>query len=273
MNLFPLPLHWKKDLRWDETLRACGFHSTAAGYQNRDSIHVQSDCGWLVMTACTRVNPGDSPGENLPGLWKPVDTGRGPRSVFEIPLGLLIHHEEEPDESASPLLQATLQWALATFKGRLPDGWEPPSRETLDALLPESGLTVQVGSHLRQGELMVSPERLALQFPLIFFVPGELSATRRAWLNEWMNQAQRLWRLVRFRMTRRNQETGCYSEVNLSGVPPALAWNLTLTGLECLQWAVSGLVETAQYLADASLSSEALDPPNCSKLEPLTNNP
>jgi hypothetical protein len=154
-------------------------------------------------------------------------------------------------------MRACVQWALATESGEAPAGWQPPPREEIESWVPADRLTVQAGPLVRQGQLVCAPERLALRFALVHSIPAGLPEARREWLEEALAEAQDRWRLVRVGLTA--DGAAALAEVDFTGCPRAALEVLFPTGLDALRWVVAGLVNVADFLADAGASCRALE--------------
>jgi hypothetical protein len=245
----------------EATLKQLGFtHSRHGDGHRLNGVLFTQESKWAVLQA-VEPSPQDDPlrGQlGKPGLWKqaPVE-GRSVR-VFDLPLAACSgRHGDDEDTAVSPL-EACLRWALMTLDGKLPVGWQTPARDEVEGLIPQGGLTVQVGPFVRQGTLIHRPDRLAVSFPLLPRVSENLSANRMSWLRELLGDGQRC-RMVRLGMTGGPTDLAVYAEVDLSGAPPGSVECLFKTGLDCLRWVVHELVGSAAFLADSSLVCRSLE--------------
>jgi hypothetical protein len=241
--------------RWTADLDALGFTSQEGAYRRNGTL-LTPGRGWVALESAKPL-PDANPlrGQlSRPGLWKLV-RGDGVRRIFELPEAAL--SAEEPDDAEeTSSLRACVRWALDTDSGEIPAGWQPPPREEVETWLPVSRLIVQTGPAVRQGELVHSPERLAVRFALVHSIPEELNEGRRAWLEEVLAEAQDRWRMVRVGLT---AGSAALAEVDFTGCPRAALEVLFPTGLDALRWVVEGLVKVADFLADPPATSRALE--------------
>jgi hypothetical protein len=238
---------------WDQPLSQLGFSPTGGS-----AIYCRQDCafsiqqGWGVLRQEWRPRrKGIWTAElGAPGLWKlhldPLSDQVQP--VFELPPAVLqaadpARHGQE----GAQLFREVLSWALATADGPCPQEWSLPDRDRVKAGLTDHGLTVQVGSVMRQGHLVCQQRQLALRFPLLPRVPDDLSANRALWLQTLLIRGNNLWNMVRVGWT---PEKAVLMEVDLSGVPHPVLEMLSRIGLDALRFALEGLVRQADFLAD-----------------------
>ncbi|MCI0456195.1 MAG: hypothetical protein L0Z62_04340 [Gemmataceae bacterium] len=242
--------------RWTADLDALGFTRREGSYRRNGTL-LNPGRGWVALESARPLADADPLRDQLgrPGLWKLVRGDDGVRRVFELPEAALTAEESDESEEASSL-RACVRWALDTEAGTVPEGWQPPPREELDAWLPVGRLIVQTGPAVRQGELVHSPERLALRFALVHSIPEELNEVRRQWLQEVLAEAQDRWRMVRVGLTAGG---AALAEVDFTGCPRAALEVLFPTGLDALRWVVAGLVKVADFLADPASVSRALE--------------
>lgn len=251
-----------------------GFVRASDGSRQNGTVACQEG-RWLVLSVPGSPElHGWPPESNLgqPGLWRTLGEPDQHRAVFEI-------HESVPsfssaellfDENSEPenALDSCLDWALATADGGIPPGWQPPSRAEIDVLVPHSRLTVVAGTEARQGELILSPGRLAIRFAIVARVSPELPVRRRAWLARLLSETQNHWRLVRIGFSGMPDQTSILAEVDFTGAPSAALEPLLSAGLASLHGAVAWLVESAVLLADASVACRALEFGPCPQTHP-----
>jgi hypothetical protein len=193
------------------------------------------------------------------GLWKQVGCEQNQKFVFETP-ATLMPGDYEPEDGGEPEIGAPetlIDWALASANAEVPRGWRPPASDQVAAWMPPGALTVRVGGLVRQGELLLEPDRWALRFPILPCVPARLPANRRLALDLLAADAQSQFRMIRVGWTELPDGAALVAEVDLTGAPHAEF--LFLTGLEGLTQAVPWLVETADILADVTVTLRALE--------------
>ena len=245
---------------WARSLASRGF--AAAGDEYRlGEISARAAAGWFVLetTALSR-KAGKAQFElDRHGLWKLVGRKRDNRFVFEFPTAVLCPgaEAEEVDQTGSALPEALLDWALASAANELPPSWQPPPRELVASWMPQSALTVRVGPVVRQGELLLAQDRWALHFPILPCVPAALPEERRVALDLLAADAQDQQRMIRVGWAKQAEGMALVAAVDLTGAPHSEL--LFLTGLEGLTHAVAWLVETADFLADATVTFRALE--------------
>lgn len=216
------------------------------------------DGTWAVLQTSESLRGVDPLHGQLgkPGVWKFVRNPRTGkyRAVFELPSATL--HPDDEDGDEMDLEAQCVEWAFATARGHIPDGWVNKPREEVLSWLPARGLTLQAGPHLRQGALLHSDTQLSLRMPILPKIPDNLPAGRREWIEELLLESQSQWRLVRTGFT---EQGGIEAEVNLTGAPDGVVEPLIRTSLDSLRWVVERLMGPMVLLADPSLSSRALE--------------
>lgn len=244
--------------RWRVPLRPAPVNG-----RKRERIESESDFvdplftlndGWLTMHAAVSGDP--LAGQlGLPGLWRIVSgrIGQATQRVFELPP--LADFDEEDELTAEDVLAECKAWALSTAMGRIADGWQPPPRAEVESWIPSGGLSLRAETEARQIGLIHEANRLALVCPILPRIPAELSPKRREWLQALLTDGQDRWRMVRIGLT----ETSAITEVDFSGVPPAIGECVFRTGLGALRWVVAWLVESAAFLAEPSVTCSALE--------------
>ena len=225
----------------------------------RDGVLFRQSGGWLVLETDGQTPPTDPLREPQPqlGLWKWIEIGGHARRVFEIPAALVAADEDEElvaEESQS--LDSFLQWALHSAANGIPPNWSPPARAQVESWLPAGALTVQAGALVRQGKLILSPERWALRCSILTEVPADLPEARAQWLRELAADAQSQWRMIRFGFLGESGSEALVAETDFTGAPHSE--KLFFTGLDGLKHAVTWLGEAAEILADATVASRAL---------------
>ena len=198
-----------------------------------------------------------------PGLWRTIQENDRFYRIFELNQSIVDCSENEvatdPNETDRSVLDACLDWALASSEDKIQDGWQTPLRSEVEALIAQRSLTIIAGNEARQGGLIWAPDRLALRFPVVPLVPSSLPELRLHWLRQHLSDAQNHWRLVRFGFSRTEEKLSVIAEVDLSGAPRAALEPLLSSSLDALHEAVAWLVETAVLLADASVALRALE--------------
>jgi hypothetical protein len=188
-----------------------------------------------------------------------------PASAQDLPGGVFVieaedfNHGSGQHQTAGPPVEQILAWAETTAPGTGPSGWQPPARSQLESILPPRALTLQIEAQVRQGELLHGTGRLALRFPVLLAVPPELPEPRLRWLRALLLDAQRHARMVRLGFLTDGETTSVVAETDLTGAPHWACERLILAGLDGLRWVVAGLAESAEFLADAGITSRALE--------------
>lgn len=243
---------------WHEAFKELGFRAAprGAGFRH-NGLSVKPDSGWLTATAATSGG-GDALAGQLdkPGLWKQIGEGKAARRQFDLRLaaiGSAATLGEDGQEAADPL-ESCIAWAAATALEDLPAGWECPPREEVESWIPAEGLTLRCGELVRQGTLVCQPDRLALRMPLVNEIPVDLPEARGEWLRAVLLDAHNRWRMVRIGIQGPAERRSVVAEVDLSGVPAAVAEAFVKAGLDALRWVVSWLVRSAGLVADARIA-------------------
>ena len=226
-----------------------------------DAIVFDVKAGWGALRAEWRPQPQELLHEQLgqPGLWKTRVDGIAyeVQPIFEVPPTILaVADPRSQGEEGAWLMRDTLAWGLATAGGKPATDWELPARHLVDACLPQEHLTVQVGHVLRQISVVYEPDHLALSCTLLPRLPGDLPPGRSRWLEELLLEGHNRWKLVRIGVA---PDDVVLAEVDLTGVPASVLDPLLRTGLEALRYAVGGLVQAADFLADGSVPCRALE--------------
>ncbi len=244
-------------------LPRCGF-SRRGGEWLRGKLRIERHGQWLSLTVPAPTGEDPLGRAGRPGLWKHEEGGEASRVVFPLPVSILqVDESADPDqdvplefEGGQSPLEACLRWALATLTGESPEGWQPPGEEALAFWKKDHHLTVQHGSVVRQIEVIRAGGRLSLRVALVNEVPDGLPEARAKWLQALLLDAQSSWHLVRTAIT---AERAAVAEVELSGLPAAVGPHLFRAALDSLRWVVAGLAETAEFLVDPDVPSQALE--------------
>jgi hypothetical protein len=197
--------------------------------------------------------------ERGPGLCKWYEG----RAEFTLPQALLrqLGSETLPPAAWLAVLAQIVNWAIHSFLGKVPDGWQLPSLGEVQGWL-EAGLTVQVRHRLCQGELVhhEGPEgpRLAIRFPLTSFTLS-LNQGRQAAIAALITAASRQFPMVRFRPQRVADVVTIVAETDLTGAPAACLPILVPSALEALHLAVRRVLTPLSLAADSGVPSRALD--------------
>lgn len=230
-----------------------------------DGFAVVEEAGWLVLQE-RDVRRGDPlrDGFGLPGLWRSVPLGPGCfQRVFELPRfsargGFYPEPYPEPYPDPDRDLDAELlDWAAATADGTLRGEPELPTAEEIQAWVPPERRRIRAGSRVAQVEVVCSPDRIALQVPVLVRIPQDLSKSREAWLASLCHDVQRGFRLVRFGI---DDEGSCVrAEVDLTGAPSDSAPGLFELALASLQASASWVLPGLAFVADPRAESQLLD--------------
>ena len=249
------------------SLRASAYRRArrGAGYRH-NGLCVTWDHRWLTVEA--KAEAGSDPlWDQLgkPGLWKPVvpPKPKRPRREFHLPLEVLAGSEfwtDDPEEAADPL-RACLDWAAATAKCKLPQGWKSPPREQVEAWIPAGGLVVRCGPLLRQGALRYGPNHLGVRFSLAGELSEQISLVRRDWLAQVLADAGNRWRLVRVGFCGSADRPAVQAEVDFSGAPHPVLAGLFRAGLDAIRWVVSWSLWSVGFLSDARVACRSWEAP------------
>lgn len=246
-----------KQAQLDREMAALGFSPARGcrGYRAEDLL-IELTADWVVFRSTHAGGNREPFAAQLgqPGLWRwtvPVGCKRA-CFLFELPRRLVTAaHYQQDDRS---IMEEIVAWARATRPGNTALlGWTSPPLALVNTWLPDSGLTARSGALARQGTIDHSPQRLALEFPVVER-PAELSLARRQWLRELLLDAQKRWHLVRFGIAGQR----ICAQVDLTGAPQSVLEPLLPVALECLRWVVSRVLEPAQLLVDGSIDCRAL---------------
>ena len=239
-------------VRGDSPLQSSPLQSSSL-----QSFSLQSEGNWLALVDWSSESVHSlSDGLGTPGLWRVVRVGANLKRVHDLPP--LCRDEQHAGSGPIPGALAPLaEWAAATRKGqRLPD-WTPPPREEVISWFDASRLNLRSGALLAKGELVHQCDALALVFPELVVVPQDLSPARRSWLDDFLLDAQSRWRLVRFGIDPNTRAVR--AEVDLTGLPLAVARPFVQLALEALAWAVVWVLSPLSFLVDTRAQSRALD--------------
>jgi hypothetical protein len=261
------PDFFSKD-KWKRELVAAGFLYDQQNQRiSRNGIKLTYGDQWIELRSNLSLDISDPLNALMgePGIWKLVTyPDRQPWKVFEFPLFITTENNAEskaPGEEAQSPLAATLKWAGDTLNGNLLNGWRCPSEEDLMNLLSPKGLTVQCGPYARQGELICTPKRLVLQFPLIFNVCDDLPESHYKWLRNLLIDAQNRWKMVRIGFRYGSSATSVQAEVDLSGAPLSVLSGLFTVALSALHAVAAWVVPSAEFLVEHTSAIWALRVP------------
>ena len=242
---------------WAQALADRGF--TAAGNAWRqDGMSARTEARWLILDTDALTRPAGLGKSDIerPGLWKQVWRECEQRFVFEFPAALISQGCEAEGMEEGPMPELLLDWAFASANGEIPNGWLPPASELVDSWMPPGALTIRASCLVRQGELFLAQDRWALRFPILPCVPAELPADQRLALDLLAADAQNQRRMIRVGWVEQPDGAALTATVDLTGAPHSSI--LFLAGLEGLTHAVTWLAETADLLADVSVTLRAL---------------
>jgi hypothetical protein len=254
---------------WSEVLLPEGFTPAAGGYE-RAGLRVCPAQDWWTLEyrpddESLTSQAGDARPDRIgqAGAWKWVAQDRAFRLLLALPASLFtVETDEICWDAGTPVTaaDALLRWAHETAAGVSLTGWTAPLRKVVESWFSREQLTVVAGPLLRQGEVIREPGRLALRFPILSQVPGDLPPARLAWLRALLEEAQDRSHLVRCGFLPAPDGAGqvAIAEVDLTGVPPVASEILFVTALEALRGAVQWLGEPADWLADPNVASELL---------------
>ncbi len=231
------------------------------GARVRDALAPGSTGEWIALVDRT-PGVGERRGElGVPGPWRTVRANGRTARTCDLWLARVDAESDADAEGAPeprgarPPFASALQWARATADGTLPDSWRAPAAAEVEGWLEPRRLAVRSGAHVAQAELTCEPTRLALRFPELVRVPGELGAPRVAWLREVCSAAQDRYRLVRLGLV----EGVVQAEVDLTGVPSAMAPAMVELSFAALCRVVEWLLAPLHMIANPSVKSRALD--------------
>ena len=242
--------------------RELGFELVSGGRaQVRDALAPGSTGEWIALVDRT-PRAGESRGElGVPGPWRTVRANGSTARVCDLWL-TMVDAESDADAEGAPESRGTrppfasaLHFARATADGKLPAGWRAPAAAEVEGWLEPRRLAVRSGAHVAKAELTCEPTRLALRFPELVRVPAELAEPRVAWLREVCSAAQDRYRLVRLGLA----DGVVQAEVDLTGVPPAMAPAMVELSFSALSWVVEWLLAPLHLIANSSVESRALD--------------
>jgi hypothetical protein len=213
---------------------------------------------WLTLETSEFANH-EAPSDidlTHPGLWKRVGYDESRRFVFELPATLVTGDAAEVEENGALSPGAVLDWALATERGHVNQGWKSPSDDLIKAWMPSGALTVRAGGLVRQGEISTD-DGWQLGFPLLPSITSDLPEERRVALDLLSADAQNQLRMIRVGWMNGDGVQALVASVDLTGAPHAPA--LFLAGLEGLSHAITWLAETANLLADVNVALRSLE--------------
>jgi hypothetical protein len=251
---------------WRQALARAGFAANGDARFHHGKISFALDGRWVQLLTVTEPAPPEVIRDlGRPGLWKHIAEGQAGCRVFEFPASAVATEEavEDQDETAPLTPEAFLAWALTSAKDGIVLGWQPPSRQLVESWMSPGELTVQAGPLVRQGELILRPDRWAVRFLILPAVPPDLPFERRDWLRAVLSDAQTLWRLVRLGFVSEGENLAVAAEVDLTGSPASE--HLFLAGVHGVRHVVATLAETVEMLADASVASQTLKLPPSSR--------
>jgi hypothetical protein len=255
-----------------EALCAAGFKCRRDGSYRRGPITATRDGIWHTLRAKASRRERADGLLGQPGLWKLVRNADGRcERVFDLP-----QVDDLPDDAAwadapdgedrgESALSLMLEWAAATADGLVPTNWQPPPAETVRRWAAPADLSVRNGGIVRQVEIIVESDRLALRCRVVG-VPAELPPQRRAWLDRLALDANDRWRLVRLGWDGDGSDSSDSSgssnliaEVDLTGCPAGVLESVFRAALAALRLVVGWLVRAADFLADPACGSALLE--------------
>lgn len=241
----------------DQQMAALGFYPArgGCGYRAEDLLFEFAADWAVISSACSSRSHdplGAQPGKPGPWRWTVPAGRKRTRCLFELPSRLIT--ADRFGQHDGSILEEIVTWARATRSGNTVSlDWTPPPLELIHTWLPESGMTVRSGALARQGAIDCSPQRLALEFPVVVY-PADLPSARWQWLRELLLDAQKRWHMVRFGIAGQKVQ----AQIDLTGAPQSVLEPLLPVALECLRWVVSRVLEPAQFLVDGSIDCRVL---------------
>lgn len=225
----------------------------------RRMLRDRAEPGWTVWRV--RGEQEDARGDTAlgqPGLWHAVRRREGVSKIFDCPSANALgqwHVDRDGDRDASTLHAETRNWAAATLRSELPDGWTAPPAEEVMEWVPSDRLTLRIGPHIVQGELERTEKRLRVVFHELVRLPTASEENRLDWTHELCLDAQSRWHMVRFGLV----DEQVQAEVDLSGVPLSVARPVLLRSLEALAFSVRWVLPALAIVADPGVASQALE--------------
>jgi len=241
-------------------LEIAGFRLDESGCYRQNGTAVHLGRHWLRME---REHVGDRDREDEVGgmlgqcgPWRPVggDGGSTRTLVADLPRSMWTSAADAGSEAAADLGGRCVEWGLATSGGGAPEGWAPPSPERAADLVPPGAGTIVVGDIVRDCVVYRDEGRLAIECPLVPFVPADLAATRQCWLERLLAEARALWRMARVGL----RGGALVAEVDLTGVPHDALAGAVPAALHALHGLVAWTARPALVIA-SDLPSAALE--------------
>ncbi len=256
---------------WAHALERLDFEPARHTFR-RDGLTFRREGSWALLetTPSQATNASDSGAQSDPGssdlgrrgLWKTIQRAGRPIRLFELSWSTPSGNGDGDGAGASDedvaAAEDCVRWALETLHGDVPPGWVAPPAASLETMTTPDALTLRVGGLVRRGAWTLSHDRLALRFPLVTPIPADLPPTRRQWLERVAREAHEHFRLVRIGFSPNQAPAALMAEIDLTGAPAAVCDQMILASLDSLKWAAGWLIETADFLADAALVSDAL---------------
>jgi hypothetical protein len=126
----------------------------------------------------------------------------------------------------------------------------------LDEWLPAGARTIRHDEVIRQLDILLQPDRLAIRMPLVA-LPDGLPEVRSCWLDRILADAAATWRMVRLGRLEAS-ECSRIAEIDLTGAPAAMLPALLRSARDTLHWLAGAVLETAEFISRADTESEAL---------------
>ena len=234
-------------------LEDIGFAYSDGGAFRRDGLRVEIESGWLRFE--TERSTGREPNSECglpPGPWKRLEQ----RLLADVPL--VIFADTSADDLGD-VLMSVVNWLTATSNGATSPEWTRPTADTVETWVPASGRTIRLGNRVKSVDLCCD-QGVALRFPLFRKPPAGIKGNRGVWLHTCLLESQEIYRMVRV------QESGdsVVAEVDVTGVPVAVAEPLFRAGIDCLRAAVPAMADLAGLLVNMELTLfEKVDPTVC----------
>ena len=250
-------------------LCARGFNCTDRGWE-RDGLFLRSHGRWFVLEdhGCKPGAVAAAGSIGGPGLWKVVRNGAPDHLVFEVPSWAVSNQAEDDllDEAGPAPFAKLLDWALVTRGGQAPRAWRSPKAERVRSWIRPGALTVEARGCVRQGELILEPDRWALRIPILAQLAPDLDEARRRTLIELAEEGQHHWAMARVGVLVKALPSSMLAEVDFTGAPHSEL--LFSAGLDVLRHVVAWLAETADAVGNPKIVITSL----ASGIDNITHN-
>lgn len=233
----------------------------------RDGLSVCVEPGWLTFRTDTESgSDAVCAGQQSRGLWKLIrrSDDRWDR-VCDLPLETLQEAElltDEMPDVLTPFIQM-IDWVSTTRTGELPVGWRNLPRDELEALVPASALTLEVGPLALQGALVCDETRLTVSFPMNQADANNLPATRLAFLRRLLEDLQTRFRMVRLIESETVADSrSITAQIDLAGAPRFALPRLLRISVDALRYVVSQNLAAVELFANPTVTSTVWEVPS-----------